>query len=129
MPKKNQYPGIILSMILFSALIVSSCQICSGSTEEKPSIELWADDTSLETGECTTIHWDAGPGTVYINGTEQDASDSIEECLWDTKTYLLQLEDSPDNLIGEDELTIYVDQEPDSSFEDSSDIEDPELFF
>jgi len=129
MSRINQNPLIILSMILFSALIVSSCQIFSGSTVKNPSIELWADDTSLEPGECTTIHWDAGPGTVYINGTEQDASDSIEECLWETQTYLLQLEESPDNLIGEDELTIYVNQEPDSSFEDSSDIEDPELFF
>lgn len=63
----------------------------------------------------------------YINGREQDSSDSSEECLWDTRTYRLELENLPNNVVGEDELTIYVHQESAGSSENSSDAKDAEL--
>jgi hypothetical protein len=61
------------------------------------SISFWADNTSIQSGQCTTLHWqvvngkavylDQGSGEALVGGT-----DSIQICPTVTTTYVLRVE-------------------------------------
>lgn len=123
MPKRILIYTKMLLCALFTLLFISSCQNFFPSSNH-PSIEFWVDDNTLHPGDCTTIHWKAGPGTVYINGVEVNSSGSSKECLWDTRNYHLELENPPNNPLGDKRLTIVVRSDSSSSSGGSSTTSD-----
>ncbi|MGD8406606.1 MAG: hypothetical protein PVJ21_23315 [Anaerolineales bacterium] len=85
----------------------------SGNSQPSSSgvhIDFWADDTNLSTGDCTMLHWNTSGGTAYINGNEHPSSGEYEICPDKSTKYKLELENPPNNLLGEEEFTVDVSQ-------------------
>jgi uncharacterized Zn-binding protein involved in type VI secretion len=57
-----------------------------------PSIQFWADRSSLNVGECTVLHWDVdGVQAVYLNGQGAIGHDTRQICPTTTTMYQLRV--------------------------------------
>ncbi|MGD8406605.1 MAG: hypothetical protein PVJ21_23310, partial [Anaerolineales bacterium] len=88
----------------------SSSSESSQPASSEVRVDFWADDTNLNAGECTVLHWNTSGGTAYINGGQHPPSGEYEICPEKTTKYKLELENPPNNLLDKEEFTVQVNQ-------------------
>lgn len=84
-------------------------------------LEFWVDETVLEEGECTNLHWSTSGGTVYVEGVEQADSGRMKVCPAESTLYKLELENPPNNPIGVKTVQINVSSPQSESGSDETD--------
>ncbi|MGV8025602.1 MAG: protein kinase [Anaerolineaceae bacterium] len=105
---KKMNPGILVggiaAFLIFLIAIISSGGNSSSnnsssqnshssntsSSATKPTIQFWADENSIDKGDCTYLNWEVdNADAVYLDGTRVSDSDYESICPRDTTTYTL----------------------------------------
>jgi hypothetical protein len=74
-----------------------------------PTVNFWADRTSLQQGECTTLHWDVeGAQAVYFDGEGVGGHDARERCPAETTAYRLRVDTACGSLEREVEVRVDI---------------------
>jgi hypothetical protein len=61
--------------------------------QSQPSLDFWADRTTINKGECTTLHWRASGGGVWIGEKGYPPVSEMQVCPAETKKYTAEVGD------------------------------------